>query len=166
LPNATDGGAGSGRTCGSGGDADCPAGEFCDFNNNRCGADDSLGTCTTRPTACDDNLDPVCACDGKTYGNQCDAAAAGADVNAFGSCEVPAGKFACGFRQCEIQSQFCSHFGNDIAGEPDGFGCEVLPACPSQLPTCQCLVDAGVPCADIICEGDGATGLTVTCPGG
>jgi hypothetical protein len=165
LPDGGLGGdAGSGGPCGFGGDFDCPPDEFCDFGRNQCGADDVPGICRKRPQNCDDIADPVCGCDNRIYSNECDANAAGVDVNAFGSCPVPAGRFACGFRLCEQSFEYCQRVGSDIGGEPDGFSCRPLPPCGGDV-TCGCLQDAGEPCAEN-CTGSAQTGLTVTCFGG
>ncbi|HEY5934964.1 MAG TPA: hypothetical protein VIU61_10025 [Kofleriaceae bacterium] len=164
-PNDGGGDGGSGKQCGGFANVQCSATEYCDFPRNTCGAADEPGVCKPRPTACPDTLvaEPTCACDGQVHGNECDANAAGSDVDASGSCTVPGGSFACGYRQCTIQQQYCERQTSDVGSEPDDFSCEALPACPSQFPTCSCL--ASVPCGDL-CTGDGQTGLTVTCPGG
>src|SRR4051812_22138270 len=90
-----DGGPGSGRPCGGFAGASCSSGEWCDFGRNTCGATDEQGTCRAKPTGCPDLFAPVCGCDGVVHSNECDAQAVGADVNANGSCPVPAGQFAC-----------------------------------------------------------------------
>ena len=61
----------------------CEPSEYCyvDFG---CGAGE--GTCEPRPQACDAVDDPVCGCDGVTYGNFCEAAAAGHNVDHAGGC--------------------------------------------------------------------------------
>ena len=164
-PGGADGGGGSGRACGGKIGQPCEADEFCDFSDNGCGFNDGTGVCRTRPAGCPDLFAPTCGCDGRTHGNECDANAAGVDVNASGGCPLEAGRFACGFRQCDVAGQYCQRATSDVGGEPDGFACIPIPgSCPS-LATCGCLQAANEPCADI-CEGQGASGLTVTCPGG
>jgi hypothetical protein len=154
---------GSGITCGGFAGTACPANEFCDFGRNTCGAADETGTCRARPAGCGRISEPSCGCDGVIYGNPCEANAAGVDVSDLGGCDVPAGQFACGHLFCQLDTQFCQRFGNDIGGEPDGFACTELPAACGSTPSCACL--AGVACGEN-CEGAASTGFEVTCLGG
>jgi Kazal-type serine protease inhibitor domain len=72
--------AGSGR-CGTRGGVQCKAGEFCDFGGDpACGATDKGGVCRTVTRTCVQIYAPVCGCDGRSYGSQCDAHGAGVSV--------------------------------------------------------------------------------------
>lgn len=65
----------------------CPGGYFCDYPAGTCGRDESvLGTCTERPSVCPGVDDPVCGCDGMTWGNNCARQAAGASLDYDGVC--------------------------------------------------------------------------------
>jgi hypothetical protein len=66
----------------------CPAGQFCDYPDH-CGmVTDSAGICmpTGPDVACDTIYQPVCSCNGKTYGNDCERAKARAQKYSDGEC--------------------------------------------------------------------------------
>ena len=76
-------------TCGGITGETCPDGEFCDFPpETQCGSGDQQGTCAVPPEICTLQFDPVCGCDGLTYGNACQAAAASVSVAAQGECAL------------------------------------------------------------------------------
>lgn len=78
------------KPCGGFAGSQCSDNEYCAYEGD-CGIADRSAVCKVRPSACDASYDPVCGCDGKTYGNTCLAAVAGFGYLHRGACEAPSG---------------------------------------------------------------------------
>lgn len=87
-------------------DADCfDRGLYCGREPEDC---NGTGSCRPRAEFCTRQYDPICGCDGRTYGNDCDAAASGVNVAYAGVCE-PCATVDCGE--------------GDVPVDRDGDGC-------------------------------------------
>jgi hypothetical protein len=128
---------GSGAVCGTRGAAECKANEYCAFPlEAQCGAADAPGKCAARPDVCDDIYDPVCGCDGNTYGNECEANAKGTAAAHKGTCEGGSGKNCGGIAGLECEGdEYCNFPASTMCGSGDQFGqCAAKPtACTKEF---------------------------------
>lgn len=136
-------GGGVGKACGGLQGLSCADGLFCRFEvDAMCGAADQTGTCQTTPDACAEIYAPVCGCDDKTYGNECEAHSAGISVASNGECQSNPGDVCGGIQGLTCDSAEYCHFPPAAAcGSGDQTGtCVAMPnGCTKEyMPVCGC----------------------------
>jgi Kazal-type serine protease inhibitor domain len=75
-----------GAMCGGIAGLPCDKGLFCEPPTNTCHVADVAGVCRRIPEVCFAIAAPVCGCDGKTYGNDCERQVAGVARAHAGAC--------------------------------------------------------------------------------
>lgn len=136
------GAAPPGGQCGGFAGIPC-AGEmaFCDHPAGSCQLADGMGECVLVSRQCDRNVDPVCGCDGVTYGNDCHRLRARVQLDHLGAC-APDNPDGCrGNRDCGGDVSFCA--------KATG-ACEEAGECRDRPENCLAVIDP-------VCGCDGAT---------
>lgn len=131
------------RICGGWVGDTCRGNQYCAYEPDAmCGAADASGVCMPRPQVCTEQYDPVCGCNGETYGNACFAASAGVSVAYEGECAPPEPRHCGGHLglTCE-EGEYCAYTTEQMCGAADHLGtCAPRPEACIQLydPVCGC----------------------------
>ena len=77
---------GIGGTCAGVAGLGCDTGLWCELEPGTCKRADAAGRCVHAPQVCNLAYRPVCACGGRTYGNDCERQRAKAQKSHDGGC--------------------------------------------------------------------------------
>jgi hypothetical protein len=135
------------KPAGCASDGDCKRGSFCQFADSQCGGP---GSCEPRPDACYKIYQPVCGCDGATYGNDCEAAGAGVSIAKEGPC-APSGPSCGGIAgiQCPGMGR-CVDDPTDRC-DPAGGGADCIGICQCDGTTALCAIDHHFDATPTVC---------------
>jgi Kazal-type serine protease inhibitor domain len=135
--------------CDPGDHGACAEGSFCELPAATCAVPGLSGSCVVRPEGCAGEYDPVCGCDGLTYGNDCERQRAGVSKDHDGACR-PAGASCGGFVGYACDAGLFCDFLAGTCGIADAPGVCVDPPDPS---ICQIFDPPGPQ----VCGCDGTT---------
>ena len=116
----------------------CEDGAYCHFIDGLCA---DTGFCEEFPDGCPEIDAPVCACDGTTYGNGCEAAVVGQSVSYDGPCSEGNGDTCGGIAgvSCGEGSLCLQPEGTCLSADLPGTCQEIPEACTEQYdPVCGC----------------------------
>ena len=98
------------------GENSCPPSFYCAASNGGCSGE---GICTPIPRICTKEMHVVCGCNGKTFANNCLAAAAGTGIQHDGSCDTAAKVGGCATNEECGKGKFCA-FAEGSCGDTPG----------------------------------------------
>ena len=131
------------QVCGGRGNEACPEGTFCSFPQSAiCGWADATGFCRPIPDVCAAIDQPVCGCDGRNYGNTCQAAQHGVSAQYDGVCGAGEGELCGGIAGILCRDGFrCDMSANEFCGADLAGTCvsdEPAPCTREYMPECGC----------------------------
>ncbi len=124
------------QSCGGCAAGVCSPGSFCESPPGLCESVPEVGLCVEIPEVCPEVFEPVCGCDGETYGNDCERRRAGIGMLHPGPCQSH-----CGRQDGDLcpDGTFCEGLPGHCDTTPEGV-CEPVPeTCPEfYRPVCGC----------------------------
>ena len=166
----------------------CDTDQVCERPAGNCDIADVEGICVERPEACAEIYQPVCGCNGQTYGNDCARLQAGADLDFVGACDQPCPIVDClpGNRPvdtngdgcedtCEYAEDVVCNTDEDCWWQEDLYCAKAAGTCEAGEGICTARAEGCLSYVDPVCGCDGVTydndcgaaaaGMSIRAPG-